>query len=178
MAAVCATAVSTWRSEEISLLMNAKDMRSRSFASGTTRMPFMPITTWSPALISRRRRQSRRPSLYHDHGVHALIPHFEPLSAVPDQRALIGGRIEIFRRAAVALGRFQFGVAGIDRRAAKREQLRHHVLHLLLRWRFHSQPQLGRIAVRSADGKLFHFEAAAKLHTASKICSMMCESIR
>ncbi len=36
---ICRTAVLSCRSEEISLLMNAKESRSRSFASGTTRNP-------------------------------------------------------------------------------------------------------------------------------------------
>ena len=44
-AAVCLTAVSTWRSDEMPLLMNANASRSRSFDSGTTRMPRIPVTT-------------------------------------------------------------------------------------------------------------------------------------
>ena len=44
-AAVCWTAVSTWRSDEMPLLMKANARRSRSFDSGITRMPRMPTTT-------------------------------------------------------------------------------------------------------------------------------------
>ena len=63
-AAVWRTAVSTWRSEEMPLDMKAKARRSRSFDSGTTRMPFMPVTTSSPARMSRSRRQIGEPSCH------------------------------------------------------------------------------------------------------------------
>ena len=63
-AAVCRTAVSTWRSEEMPLAMKANASRSRSFDSGTTRMPRSPTTIRSPRRRSRSRRQhgaGRRP---------------------------------------------------------------------------------------------------------------------
>ncbi len=65
-----ATLPSTRRSDETSLLMNAKPWRSRSRNSGVTRMPPWPQITGSPALARRaacgtrpcrRRPRSRRP---------------------------------------------------------------------------------------------------------------------
>ncbi len=38
-----------------------------------------------------------------DHGVHALVFYFEPIAFLTDQRFVIGGGIEIFRGAAIAL---------------------------------------------------------------------------
>ena len=73
IAAVCCTAVSTCRSDEMPLLMKANARRSRSFDSGNTRMPRMPTTTWSPALISRSLRQKRLAISDHDQRIHALI---------------------------------------------------------------------------------------------------------
>ncbi len=60
--AVWRTAVSSCRSDETPLLMNANASRSRSFDSGTTRMPRMPTTTRSPWRRSRSLRQTARPS--------------------------------------------------------------------------------------------------------------------
>ena len=61
IAAMRATLPSTRRSEETSLLMNAKPSRSRSRNSGVTRMPSWPQTTGSPAFTSRSLRQTGRP---------------------------------------------------------------------------------------------------------------------
>jgi hypothetical protein len=58
----------------------------------------------------------------HDHGVHALVFGFDPLVADAHVSAVVGGGVEIFGRAAVALHGAQFGVAGIDGRAAQLEQ--------------------------------------------------------
>ena len=51
-----ATPASTRRSDETSLVMNAKPWRSRSWNSGTTRMPSTPQTTASPLRTSRSLR--------------------------------------------------------------------------------------------------------------------------
>ena len=55
-----ATLPSTRRSDEISLAMKAKCCRSRSWNSGTMRMPSVPQTTWSPFRTSRNLRQLAR----------------------------------------------------------------------------------------------------------------------
>ena len=80
IAAMRATPTSTRRSDEISLVMNAKPWRSRSWNSGMTRTPATPQTT--------RRRLGRRAAcgrprapLDDDDGVHALALDLDPLAA-------------------------------------------------------------------------------------------------
>ncbi len=122
-AAVCRTAVSTWRSEEMPLLMNANARRSRSFDSGTTRMPRIPTTTRSPfSQIAQAAATCAFSVAHHDHRVHALILHFDPLAFMPHQRAMIGGRIKILGRAAIALHGGELGVARIHGRATQPQQ--------------------------------------------------------
>ena len=145
--------------------MKAKARRSRSFDSGATRMPRMPVTTMSPALqIAQAAAEASGPSLRldDDHRVHALVLHFDPFAVDPHERVVIAGGVEIFGRAAVALDEPECGVARLDRRAADGEQLREHVVHLLAGRRFDAQPQIGRIAVGAADAELFHFETAVR----------------
>ena len=77
---------------------------------------------------------------------------------------MIGGGVEIFRRAAIALDRAHGGVARIHRRAAQLQQIFEQMRHQLARRRFHLQAQIGRLAVGAADAKLFHLEAAVMLH--------------
>ena len=96
----------------------------------------------------------------HNDSIHPLIGHFEPLPALADKRALVGGGIEFFRRAAVAFHQPESGVASVGGRTTDGEQLREHMLHLLAGGRFDAQPEIRRIAVGAADTKLFHFEAA------------------
>ncbi len=122
-AAVCRTAVSTCRSDEIPFDMNANASRSRSFDSGATRIPRIPTTTRSPAFMSRRRRHHAASVRHHDQRVHALVLDFDPLLLVPHERAVIGRRIKILRRAAIALHRPQRGIARIHRRAAELQQV-------------------------------------------------------
>ena len=146
--------------------MKANDRRSRSFDSGVTRMPRSPTTIRSPARRSRRRRQKARPSRHHDHGVHALVFDFDPLLADAHVGAVVGGGVEIFRRAPVAFHR-RAGAASpeSDRRAAQapaaRASRRSSDEPV---GRLHLQPQVGRLAIGAADAELFHFEAAVILH--------------
>ena len=62
IAAILAMLTSTRRSDEISLVMNAKPWRSRSRNSGTMRMPSLPHTIGSPVRTSRSLRQEAWPS--------------------------------------------------------------------------------------------------------------------
>ena len=73
-AAVCRTAVSTCRSDEISLLMNANASRSRSFDFGHDPDAFIPTTTAIARLdIAQSAAIRARPSAHNDHRVHALV---------------------------------------------------------------------------------------------------------
>ena len=76
---------------------------------------------------------------------------------------MVGGGVEIFRRAAVAFHRTQLRIPGIHRRAAQAEKLLQQVVHDFLARRFHLQPQIRCVAVGASDAKLFHFEAAVIL---------------
>ena len=98
------TLASTRRSDEISFDMNAKSPRSRSRNSGVTRMPSRPQTTRSPARISRSFRHEARLSSIDHHRVHALALDLDPLAADAHVGAQVGGRIEVVRDAAVAVG--------------------------------------------------------------------------
>ena len=102
--AVWRTAVSSWRSEEMPLLMKANASRSRSFDSGTTRMPRMPTTTRSPWRRSRRRRHAARPPSI---TTIASMRWFSTSIQRPRAHlcAMIGGRIKILRSAAIAFHR-------------------------------------------------------------------------
>jgi len=59
---------------------------------------------------------------HHDHGVHALLLHFDPLLAVPYVGAMVGGGVEILGGALVPLYGAELGIARIHRRAAQLEQ--------------------------------------------------------
>ena len=98
-----------------------------------------------------------------DQRVHALVLHLDPLLAIADVGAVVGGGVEILRRAAVALDHAQLGVARIDRRAAQVHQLVEHLLHRRLGRRLDFQAQMRRLAVGAADAELLDFEAAAEL---------------
>src|ERR1035441_8453658 len=211
--AVCRTAVSTWRSEEMPLDMKANERRSRSFDSGITRMPRSPTTIWSPERRSHRRRQYARPAAnttmasfrsereavallrfrnhadaaqphhdlvaraqvaqtaavrapcgHHHHGVHSLVLHFDPLLAIAHVGPVIGGGVELLRRAAVALHRRQLGVAGIGWGAAQAQQLVQQAEERTLVRRLHFESQIGRFTIGLADAELLHFETAVVLH--------------
>ena len=91
--------------------MKANARRSRSFDSGATRMPRMPDHHAVARRRSRRRRQKARPSAT---TIMASMRWFStsihsPLGA--HEGAVIGGGVEILRRAAVALHFAQRGVA-------------------------------------------------------------------
>ena len=116
IAAMRDTPTSTRRSDEISLVMNAKPWRSRSWNSGTILMPWMPQTMASPLRISRSLRQTARASVDHDRRVHALALDLHPLAAEPHRRLVVGRRVEVLRRAAVAIG----GAPGARPRRARR----------------------------------------------------------
>jgi hypothetical protein len=103
IAAMRETPTSTRRSDEISLVMNAKPWRSRSWNSGTILMPWMPQTIASPLRISRSLRQiARGPSITIRRPCAAA--DLDPLAAEPHRGLMVGGRVEVLRRAAVAIG--------------------------------------------------------------------------
>ena len=101
---------------------------------------------------------------HHDHGVHPLILDFGPLLADADVGAVIGGRVEIFRRAAVAFDRAEDGVAGVDRGAAELQQAVEEPPERFVVRRLYLEAEIGRVAIRASDAELLHFEAAVILH--------------
>ena len=101
---------------------------------------------------------------HHDHGVHALVFHFDPLGSVPHEGVMIGGGVEILGRAVVALHRAQQSVAGIDRGAAQLQQALQQALQRGGVGGFDLQTEIRGFAVGAADAELLHFEAAAILH--------------
>jgi hypothetical protein len=180
-AAVCRTAVSTCRSDEMPFDMKANASRSRSFDSGATRMPRMTPHDH----VARRRSRSRRhgvrrvPSLHHDHGVHALVLHLDPLRPRCAPGAVIGGGVEILRSAAVALHRAQRRVAASHRRSSRGSSNCASTCSISWRRRrFHRRRRYDGLAVGAADAELLHLETAVDSTTLSKICSITCESIR
>ena len=100
----------------------------------------------------------------HHHGVHALVFDLDPLLPVAHVGVVVGGGVEIFRRAAVALHGGQRGVARIHRGAAQIQKLVQQVLERGAVRRLHLQAQVGGFAVGAADAELLHFEAAVILH--------------
>ena len=123
MSAIRATTPSTRRSDETSLLMNAKPRRSRSRNSGVTRMPSCPQTTGSPARTSRSLRHDARPSVDDDDRVHPLLLDLDPSSAEPHVRAVVGRRVEVVRDAAILFRRLDGRVAFAHRVAAEGGEL-------------------------------------------------------
>ncbi len=100
----------------------------------------------------------------YDHGVHALVFGFDPLAAVSHEGAMVGGGIEILRRAAVALHFAEDGVAAHrPGRSRTREGLQ-QALHGGFLRRFHFQTQVGGIAIGASNAELLHFEAATVFH--------------
>ena len=100
----------------------------------------------------------------HDHGVHALVLDLDPLLAVSHVGAVIGGGVEILRRAAVPLHLAEHGVAGGHGRAAQLEQRRQQAVERLRVRRFHPHAEVRRFAVGASDAELIHFEPAVKLY--------------
>ena len=76
---------------------------------------------------------------------------------------MVGGGVEILRRAPVALHFAQDGVARIDGGAAQLMQRLQQPLHGDIFGRFHFEAEIGGFAIGAADAELFHFEAAAVL---------------
>ena len=128
IAAMRATLASTRRSDEISLVMNAKPGRSRSRNSGVTRMPSRPQTTRSPARTSRSLRHSARPVSTTIDGVHALPLDLEPAPPTRTCGPLVGGGVEVVRHAAVLLGHAHGGILLVDGVAAERHELLEEIL--------------------------------------------------
>ena len=146
--------LSTRRSDEISLVMKPKSARVRSRNSGVTRMPSRPQTTRSPALTSRSLRHMAPPSINGDHRVHPLARDFDPGAAEPDVRALVGGRVEIVRHAAVLVGDPDGGVLHLDRVAAERQQFLERSSRAGRCRRLDLQRQPGEFVVGAAEREL------------------------
>ena len=179
IAAILPMLTSTRRSDEISLVMNAKPWRSRSRNSGTMRMPSLPQTMRSPTRTSRSLRHDGAAVLDDDDGVHALARDFDPAAAVADQRAVVGRRVEVLGRAAVHVGRPQPRVALGLRVAAERDQLLEQVGERRPRpaavtfSRRREKSSLVRPMVKSRTSK-----ALSCRMTASKMPVRICESTR
>ena len=125
-------------------------------------MPRMPTTTWSPFTQIAQTAADGVPFGDDDHGVHALILNFEPGAVVVDQSTVIGGRIKIFRSAAVLFDGGEVGVAGVDGGAAEPEQLGEQLLHVGGFRRFHLHPQIRGFGVRSPNAELFDLKTAVE----------------
>ena len=77
---------------------------------------------------------------------------------------MIGGGVEILRRAPVALHFAQRRVTGVHRRATELQQGFQQPLQGRLVRRLHLQPEIGWLAIGAADAELVHFEAAVEFH--------------
>ena len=143
--------------------MKANASRSRSFDSGTTRMPRSPTTMGRPS-AGRAGGGRPRALAHHDHGVHALILDLDPLLADAHKSAVVGGGIEIFGGAAVALHLAQHGIAGFRGRAPQLQEVVEEPLQGAFVGRLHLKPEIGGVAVGSPDAELLHFEPAVMLH--------------
>src|SRR4030095_6097409 len=112
IAAILATLPSTRRSDDTSLLMNAKPRRSRSRNSGVTRIPSVPQTPGSSAPADDRLAGApvaqlpahRALALHDDDRVHALLLDLHPPAAETHVGAVVGGRVEVVRDAAILFG--------------------------------------------------------------------------
>ena len=98
-----------------------------------------------------------------DHGVHALVFHFHPVALVAHQRLVIGGGIEIFGRAAIALHGGEHGVARFGGSATQLQQTQKQQLHLGVAFGFYFQAQIRIVRVGAPDAKLLDLEAAVVL---------------
>ena len=146
-----ATLPSTRRSDETSLLMNAKPSRSRSRNSGVTRMPSWPQTTVSPALHVAQLAARGRRAVDDDHRVHALLVDLDPAAAQANVRAMVGGRVEVVRDAAILLGRLQNGVAPRGRMSAERRELLQQIVERRLVGDGDAHLDARRVVVGPAD---------------------------
>ena len=118
--AMRATLPSTRRSDETSLLMNAKPRRSRSRNSGVTRMPSCPHTIGLARLDVAQLPALGASVGGDDDGVHALLVDFDPAALEADVRAVVGRRVEVVGHAAILLRRLDERVALAHRVAAER----------------------------------------------------------
>ena len=172
------TPTSTRRSDEMSLVMNAKPWRSRSRNSGVTRMPSTPQTTASPPCTSRSLRQSGPAVLDDDHGVHPLLLDLVPLP-LRAARASGGWSSSRSRPARSRPCRRERRGLVVGQTAAERDQLLEDLPeHLLVRPGDPHRDER-RLLVAAADIELQHVE---RRRSASRPCRRptlrICESIR
>jgi hypothetical protein len=74
--------------------------------------------------------------------------------AEPDRRLVIGRGVEVFRRAAVAIGGDQVGILGPRHAAAERDQFFEHLGQRRRRFRRHAHRHERRLVVGAADPEL------------------------
>ena len=87
-------------------------------------MPSTPQTTRVAGFdVAQLAAEARARRSMHDRGVHALVLDLDPLAADADLRAVVGRRVEVVGRAAVAVGARRGGVLGPRDAAAERDQL-------------------------------------------------------
>ena len=173
------TLTSTRRSDEISLRMNAKPLRSRSRNSGVTRMPVEAADDASPARTSRSLRQHRAAvGVDDDHRVHALLLDVDPAAVHAAPRALVGRRVEVVGHAAVAIGDAQERVPLLDGVAAERDQLFEQAAQAGVGRRRDLELQLREIVVGAADLEMQDLELAAVLDHRVEDVFRICESIK
>jgi hypothetical protein len=80
-----------------------------------------------------------------------------------DESAVVGSGIEIFRGAPIAFHGPQFRIPGVHHGAPERQKLRQDLLHGLDIVGFHLETQMGRVAIRASDVKLFDLETPMEL---------------
>ena len=99
-----------------------------------------------------------------DGRVHALALHGNPLAAAADERLVIRGGVEVFRRAAVAIRRDGVRVLRAGDAAAEPHELREQLRQYLVARSGDAHRHERRFLVRAADPELEHFERAVVAH--------------
>ena len=94
----------------------------------------------------------------HDDGVHALALDCNPLPGDPHGRLMVRRRVEVFRRAPVAIGGDEMRVLGPGDAAAQRHQLLEEVAQHVGALRRDAHRHVRRFVVRAPDPEREHIE--------------------
>ncbi len=98
-----------------------------------------------------------------DDRVHPLVRHFDPVSPVSNQRAMVGGRVEIIRHTAIAVGGLDERVLLIGQTAPERHQLFEDLSQHVRGGRGDPHRNERRIVVAATDVELEDFEGRVAL---------------
>ena len=120
----------------------------------------------SPTRTSRSLRHRGPVASDDDDRVHALVADLGPFAAHPDLRPLVGGRVEVVRRAPVPVGRPHEGVLFADRVAPEGQQVLDELGERRRIAGRDLQRQARDVVVRPAEFEVQHLEVAAALDDA------------